>query len=246
MECLTLYVGREDRSDDDDSNPDTHAEARQPLTRDRVLRAAVALADRDGIAALSMRRLGQELGVEAMSLYNHVANKEEILDGVVDLVVAEIDPPLAGAPWKTALRARILSAREMLLRHPWASAVIVSRVNITPTMMRYMDTTGGIMLGGGFSVDLMHHALHVLGSRILGFTQELYDDSAAMAENPDVAAVMLEQMAAEYPNMTALATQVTHEGPQVGTGCDTQFEFEFGLDLILDGFERLLAGSATA
>ena len=228
------------------SDTKTDTDARPPLTRERVLRAAVALADRDGIGALSMRKLGQELGVEAMSLYNHVANKEEILDGAVDLIVAEVDAPIEGAPWKTALRSRILSARQMLLRHPWASAVIVTRVNITPTMMRYMDTMGGIMLGGGFSVDLMHHALHVLGSRILGFTQELYDDSAAMADNPDVAAVMLQQMAADYPNMTALATQVTHEGPQVGTGCDTQFEFEFGLDLILDGFERLLAESATA
>jgi len=227
------------------SDNKTDADARLPLTRERVLRAAVALADRDGIAALSMRKLGQELGVEAMSLYNHVANKQEILDGVVDLIVAEIDAPIDGGHWKTALRSRILSARQMLLRHPWASAVIVSRVNITPTMMKYMDTMGGILLGGGFSVDLMHHAFHVLGSRILGFTQELYDDSEAMADNPDVAAVMLQQMAADFPNMTALATQVTHEGPQVGTGCDTQFEFEFGLDLILDGFERLLAESAT-
>jgi AcrR family transcriptional regulator len=219
----------------------TGTEARQPLTRERVLRAAVGLADREGIAALSMRKLGQELGVEAMSLYNHVANKEEILDGIVDLVVMEVDPPDAGAHWKAALRTRILSARAMLVRHPWASAVIVSRVNITPTMMRYMETMGGILRRGGFSVDLMHHALHVLGSRILGFVQELYDDSAALAENPEMAAVMLQQMADEFPTMTALATQIAHDGALVGAGCDTQFEFEFGLDLILDGFERMLS-----
>ena len=224
----------------------TGTEARQPLTRERVLRAAVELADREGIGALSMRRIGQELGVEAMSLYNHVANKEEILDGVVDLIVGEIDPPEAGVHWKTALRNRILSARAMLVRHPWASAVIVSRVNITPTMMLYMESMGGIMRGGGFSVDLMHHALHVLGSRILGFVQELYDDSAALAENPEMAAVMLQQMADQFPNMTALATQIAHDGALVGTGCDTQFEFEFGLDLILDGFERMLSEPSTA
>lgn len=224
----------------------TGTEARQPLTRERVLHAAVALADREGIGAVSMRKLGQELGVEAMSLYNHVANKEEILDGIVDLVVMEVDPPDAGAHWKTALRNRILSARAMLVRHPWASAVIVSRVNITPTMMQYMESMGGILRGGGFSVDLMHHALHVLGSRILGFVQELYDDSAALAENPEMAAVMLQQMADEFPNMTALATQISHDGDLVGAGCDTQFEFEFGLDLILDGFERMLADPSTA
>jgi hypothetical protein len=181
-----------------------------------------------------------------MSLYNHVANKEEILDGIVDLVVSEIDPPLEGAHWKVAIRHRILAAREMLVRHPWASAVIVTRVNITPTMMGYMETTCGILRGGGFSVDLTHHAIHVFGSRIFGFVQELYDDSEALAESPEIARMMLEQMSTHYPYLTEVATQISHDGPLVGVGCDTQFEFEFGLDLILDGFERMLAAQSPA
>ncbi|HEY6608435.1 MAG TPA: TetR/AcrR family transcriptional regulator C-terminal domain-containing protein [Candidatus Limnocylindria bacterium] len=225
---------------------DSGTQARAPLSRERVLRAAVDLADREGIGSLSMRKIGQELGVEAMSLYNHVANKEEILDGIVDLVVGEIEPPLAGVHWKVALRRRILSAREMLVRHPWASAVIVTRVNITPTMMSYMESTCGILRGGGFSVDLTHHAIHVFGSRIFGFVQELYDDSEALAESPEVAQIMLDQMSSQFPHLTELATQITHDGPLVGVGCDTQFEFEFGLDLILDGFERMLADPAPA
>jgi AcrR family transcriptional regulator len=213
---------------------------RHPLSKQRVLEAAVRLADSAGIEALSMRRLGQELGVEAMSLYNHVANKEEILDGMVDIVVGEIDPPTTGTDWKSAMRHRILSARRSLLRHPWASAVIVTRVNVTPAMLQYMDSMAGILRGGGFSIDLTHHAFHVLGSRILGFVQELYDDSEAMADSPDASAVMLQQMAGVYPYITEMATAITHDSQTtVGSGCDDQFEFEFGLDLILDGLERL-------
>ena len=214
------------------------ATRRERLTRDRVLRAAVELADREGIGSLSMRKLGQELGVEAMSLYNHVANKEDLLDGMVDVIVKEIAPPDEGPDWKSILRRRILSAREVMLRHPWASAVVASRVNMTPTVMKLMDTTGGIFRRGGFSVDLTHHAFHVLGSRVLGFTQELYDDSAALEANPEIAAVMLKQMADEYPYMTEIGTQISHDAEIVGTGCDDQTEFEFSLDLILEGLER--------
>ena len=180
---------------------------RTPLSRERVLAAAVALADREGIEALSMRRLGQELGVEAMSLYNHVASKEDLLDGMVDLIVAEIDPPATDGEWKTALRSRILSARRTMLRHAWASAVITSRENASPVVMTYMDTTGGIMRAGGFSVDLMHHAFHVLGARVLGFSQELYDDSNPDAD-PDQMAVMARQMADQFPNIVAVMEQV--------------------------------------
>ena len=213
---------------------------RIPLTRERVLHAAVGLADAAGIEALSMRRLGQELGVEAMSLYNHVANKEDIFDGMVDIVVGEIDVPDSALDWKTAIRQIILSARRSLLRHRWASEVIISRVEVTPTMLAYMDSMAGVLRRGGFSVDLTHHAFHVLGSRILGFVQELYDDSEAMADSPDASAVMLEQMADVYPYITELAVAVTHDAETtIGGGCDDQFEFEFGLDLILDGLELL-------
>ncbi len=214
------------------------ARRRTPLSRERVLAAAVELADREGIDALSMRRLGQELGVEAMSLYNHVAGKEDLLDGMVDLIVGEIDPPATTGPWKKALRDRILSARRTMLRHPWASAVITSRNNASPVVMQYMDTTGGIMRGGGFSVDLMHHAFHALGSRVLGFSQELYDDSSPDVP-PDQMAAMARQMADQFPNIVAVMDQIIHdEASVVGSGCDDQLEFQFALDLILDGLER--------
>ncbi len=218
---------------------DPSTERRIPLTKERVLRAAVILADEAGIEALSMRRLGQELGVEAMSLYNHVANKEDILDGIVDIIVSEIDVSSNGADWKTSMRRRVLSAREVLLRHPWASRVIESRTNITPTMLQYMDSLIGIYLDGGFSIDLAHHALHTMGSRNLGFTQELFDDSES-EDSPEVAALLLQQMADVYPNISALLMEISHdEDSVVGQGCDDQVEFEFGLDLILDGLERL-------
>jgi len=211
---------------------------RAPLTRERVLRAAVALADRDGIDGLSMRRLGQELGVEAMSLYNHVANKEDILDGMVDVIVGEIDPPVAGVDWRTTLRERVLSARRVMLRHPWASVAVVSRKAPTPTVIEYMDSIARVLRTGGFSAELTHHAFHVLGSRILGFVQELYDDSEQLAGSPEVAA-MMEQLTDRYPYLAEMAMVATHDDQVVGTGCDDQVEFEFGLDLLLDGLERL-------
>ncbi|GAB3848015.1 hypothetical protein GCM10027610_068920 [Dactylosporangium cerinum] len=147
---------------------------RAPLTRDRVLRAAVDLADGTGIDALSMRNLAQTLGVVPMALYKHVANKEELLDGMLDVVVGEIDPPVAGTDWQSAVRERILSARRALLRHPWASRVLESRTAATPVVLQYMDSMIGMFRAGGFSVDLTHHVMHAMGSRILGFSQELF------------------------------------------------------------------------
>jgi AcrR family transcriptional regulator len=212
---------------------------REPLTRARILRAAVALADEGGVESLSMRRLAQELGVVPMALYKHVANKDELLDGMIDVVVAEIDPPIEGADWKSTMRERILSARRALLRHPWASRVLESRGEPTPTVIGYIDSMMGVFLDGGFSVELMHHAMHVMGSRMLGFSQELFDDAASMPA--EEAAEVWSQMADLYPNIAKLVPVAigTHEGPVVGGGCDDQFEFEFALDLVLDGLERL-------
>ncbi|HYZ12403.1 MAG TPA: TetR/AcrR family transcriptional regulator C-terminal domain-containing protein [Actinomycetota bacterium] len=216
---------------------------REPLSRERILGTAVALADESGVDSLSMRRIAQELGVVPMALYKHVANKEELLDGLVDAVIDEIEPPIAGDDWKTTMRERILSARRALLRHPWASQVIESRAEPTPTVIGYIDSMMGIFLRGGFSVDLMHHAMHVMGSRILGFSQELFDDTASVPE--DEALAMWTQMAEAYPNIATLVGAVSggeieHEEESiVGGGCDDQFEFEFALDLILDGLERL-------
>ena len=216
------------------------AEPRVPLSRERVLRAAIDLADESGIESLTMRSLGQKLGVEAMSLYNHVANKEDILDGMVDVVISEIndtvselDPP--SGDWKTAMRQRVLAAREILLRHRWAPGVLETRKNESAPMMRYYDSLIGLFQEGGFSNDLTHHALHALGSRALGFTQELYDDSQAP---PDMAAVA-RQIAGEYPNISAMLMEVTHDADTTLGWCDDQFEFEFALDLLLDGLERL-------
>jgi AcrR family transcriptional regulator len=211
---------------------------RVPLSRDRVLRAAVALADGVGIESLSMRKLAQELDVVPMALYKHVANKEELLDGMVDVVVGEIDPPVCGTDWKSAVRQRILSARRVLLRHPWMPRAIESRTNPTPVVLEYMDSMIGMFRAGGFSVDLTHHVMHTMGSRMLGFTQELFDDSQSF--NPDVQAAMLREMAGRYPHIVEIAMAVAHdEESVVGQGCDDQFEFEFALDLLLDGFERL-------
>jgi AcrR family transcriptional regulator len=214
---------------------------REPLTRERILRAAVALADEGGVESLSMRRLAQEFGVVPMALYKHVANKDELLDGMIDVVVAEIDPPIDRADWQTTMRERILSARRALLRHPWASRVLESRGEPTPTVIGYIDSMMGVFIDGGFSVDLMHHAMHVMGSRILGFSQELFDDAASMPA--EEAAAVWSQMADVYPNIAKLVPVAidTHEGPVVGAGCDDQFEFEFALDLVLDGLERLRA-----
>jgi AcrR family transcriptional regulator len=217
---------------------DAAAQPRAPLSKERVLRAAVAVADEGGVDALSMRRIAQELGVVPMALYKHVANKDELLDGMVDVIVGEIDPAAGGTDWKTAIRRRVLSARRALLRHPWASRVIESRTSATPAVLAYMDSMIGIFRAGGFSIDLTHHAMHAMGSRLLGFTQELFDDTADVS--PEVQAEMLRQLAGTHPHITELVTAITHdEASVVGQGCDDQFEFEFALDLMLDGLERL-------
>ncbi|MHA7261725.1 TetR/AcrR family transcriptional regulator C-terminal domain-containing protein [Arthrobacter sp. TMN-37] len=217
---------------------------RERLNRTRVLQAAVSLADEIGIDSLSMRRLAQELQVVPMALYKHVANKEELLDGMVDVIVGEIEPPAPEATWKSGVRSRVLSARRALQRHPWARRAIETRTGMTPAVLDYLESFIGAFLAGGFSLDLTHHAMHALGGRMWGFTQELFEDPAAPAAATTDAerAEMLRQAAQRYPNVVAIASAVTHdEGSVVGHGCDDQFEFEFALDLLLDGFERLHA-----
>jgi AcrR family transcriptional regulator len=214
------------------------AQPRSPLTRERVLRTAVALADQGGIESLSMRKLAQALDVVPMALYRHVANKDELLNALVDVVIEEIDPPLEGADWKTALRARILSARRALLRHPWASRLMESRKTPTPVVLGYMDSMIGMFRTGGFSLDLTHHALHAMGSRMLGFTQELFNDTTEV--DPAAEAEMWGSMADTYPYIYEIFSKISHDDAStVGPGCDDQFEFEFALDLMLDGLEKL-------
>jgi AcrR family transcriptional regulator len=212
---------------------------RTPLSRERVLRAAVVLADKSGVESLSMRKLAQELGVVPMALYKHVANKEELLDGMVDVIVGEIDTGSSGGDWKSAVRQRVLAARQILLRHPWARRVIESRTSKSPVVLDHMDSMIGMFRSGGFSVDLTHHVMHALGSRMWGFTQEVFDDDSASAP-AEVPPEILRAMAERYPHVMEIAMRADHDDESiVGQGCDDQFEFEFALDLLLDGFERL-------
>lgn len=173
-----------------------------------------------------------------MALYKHVANKEELLDGMVDVVVGEIDPPLSDTDWKSAVRQRILSARRSLLHHPWASGVIESRANPSPVLLAYIDSMIGMFRAGGFSTHLTHHVLHTMGSRLYGFTQEVFDDSPSL--DPTSTAMLVREMEGRYPHIAEMVGIVYHDQASVlGGGCDDQFEFEFALDLLLNGLERL-------
>jgi AcrR family transcriptional regulator len=210
---------------------------RAGLTRERVLAAAVELADESGIEAVTMRSLARSLGVEAMALYNHVANKEALLDGMVEVVWGEINEataPISGE-WKTAVRRRILAAREVLLRHRWAPSVLDSRTNALAPMNRYFDSLIGLFRESGFSYGLTHHALHALGTRAIGYSHEPWNDSEEVAD----LALVARRLAGEYPNIAAMLEGVTHDPDTTLGGCDDQFEFELAVDLLLDGLERL-------
>jgi AcrR family transcriptional regulator len=210
---------------------------RAPLNRQRVLRAAVALADRQGVGSLSMRKLAQELGVEAMSLYHHVANKGDILDGIVDVVFSEIDVSDGEADWKVAMRRRAISAREALRRHPWAIGLMESRSTPGPATLRHHDAVLGILRSAGFSIELAAHAFSALDSYIYGFA--LQEASLPFQNSEELAAVaetILERAPAdEYPHLTEIAVEHALQ-----PGYDYGNEYEFGLDLILDGFEQAL------
>jgi AcrR family transcriptional regulator len=214
--------------------------SRAPLTRDRVLQAAVELADRGGLDELSMRKLGQELGVEGMALYRHVRNKEDILDGIVDVVMREVEAPETPLDWKSGLRQLSHAARRVMLRHPWAPAVIVSRPDVGPATLSHIDAVLRNLDAGGFSIDMAHHALHVLGSRVFGFTQDPFNDANDVRPDPATAAAIAQALAVSYPSVGKLAAAATHDGG-LG-GCDDDFEFAFGLGLILDGLDRHRAG----
>lgn len=215
------------------SNP--AIEPRSPLSRERVLRAAVALADGSGTGSLSMRKLGDALGVEAMSLYNHVANKGDLLDGMVDFVFSEIDLPAAGADWKTAMRQRAISAREVLSRHPWAIGLMESRTSPGPATLRHHDAVIGSLRRGGFSIEMAAHAYSVLDSYVYGFAlQEASLPFENAEETADVAEMIFKGLPTdEYPYLTELTVEHVLQ-----PGYDYGNEYGFGLDLILDGLER--------
>jgi AcrR family transcriptional regulator len=213
---------------------------REPLSRDRVLRAAVALADEGGIGALSMRRLGEALGVEAMSLYNHIAGKDDLLNGMIDLVFGEIDLPACEGDWKSAMRQRAISAREVLGRHRWAIGLMESRASPGPATLQHHDAVLGCLRAGGFSLEMTAHAYALLDSYIYGFAlQEASLPFETPEETSEVAQDIFGQFTADqYPYLTELTVNhVLQPGYSFG------HEFEIGLDLILDGLARA-AGSA--
>ena len=207
---------------------------RAPLTRERVLAAAIDLADRDGIASLSMRKLAQELGVEAMSLYHHVANKDAILDGLIDLVFGEIDLPVGEADWKAAMRRRAISAREVLRRHPWATGLMESRSTPGPATLRHHDAVLGILRNAGFPLELAAHAYSLLDSYIYGFAlQETSLPFNTPEETAEVAQAMMAEFPADaYPHLTEIAVEHVLQ-----PGYSYASEYLFGLDLILDGLD---------
>ena len=211
------------------------------LSREGILAAAVALADRDGLAGLSMRKLAQHLGVDAMSIYYHLHDKDALLGAMADAVAAEIPPPDdkngdQDGPWTERLRSLIMGARRTMVRHPWAARVLEGRETPTPAVMLHIERVLAVLRGGGCSVDLSHHAIHLLGSRILGFSQDLFDDAPDARVAPEVMATQAKVWAESMPHIAELAVAVSHDGA-LG-GCDDDDEFAFALDLLLEGLER--------
>ena len=210
---------------------DTTAPRRPPLTRDQVVRAAVALADEGGVARLSMRKLGEAVGVEAMSLYNHVASKGDLLDGMIDLVFSEIDLPPADLDWKSAMRQRAVSAREALRRHPWATGLMESRTSPGPATLRHHDAVLGCLRGAGFSIEMTAHAYSLLDSYIYGFAlqETTLPFGTAQEAAPVAQQIFGPASAQQYPYLAELTVQHVLQ-----PGYDYGDEFGIGLDLILD------------
>lgn len=214
---------------------ETGSERREPLSRERVLRAAIVFADEQGIDALSMRKLGRQLGVEAMSLYKHVASKDDLLDGIAELVASEIHLPAPDTEWKTAMRDRAISAREVFSRHPWAVGIMEARANPGPASMRYYDTVIGSLRRGGFTVRMASRAFSLMDAYVFGYAaQEINLPFDSTEDVADIAEAIREQLPAnEFPHFTEMILDYVSR-PE----WNFQEEFEFGLDLILDGLEH--------
>ena len=211
------------------------AAERVQLSRDRVLRGAVAVADEGGIAALTIRTLAQGLGVKPMSVYHYVANKDEILDGIIDLVFSEIELPVAGRDWQTEMRRRADSARQVLRRHPWATPLLQSRLNAGPATLRHHNAFLATLRGAGFTVEQAAHAFALIDSYVYGFAMS---ERALPIHGPesvaDLAAVMVQRFPAdEYPHLFEFT--ISHV---MQPGYDFGLEFTFGLDLVLDALAR--------
>src|SRR6266550_5377363 len=214
----------------------SRAEPRTRLTRERVLRAALAHADAGGLEALTMRKLAEELGVAPMALYRHVANRDDLVDGMVDVVFSEIDLPSAGDDWRAAMRQRAISVRDVLSRHRWAIGLMESRANPGPANLRHHDAVIGSLRAGGFDMAMAANAYSLLDAYIYGFALTKmnlpFDTTTDIAE---MAETMLEPFpSGEYPNLAAFITEHAMK-----PGYDFADEFEVGLDVILDGLERV-------
>jgi AcrR family transcriptional regulator len=213
----------------------TETEPRLPLSRDRILRAALELVDDGGIDSLTMRKLGQALGFEAMSLYNHVANKDDVIDGILDLVLAEGELPSPSGNWDRAVRASAVSVHAALRRHPWASAVVMAPGRLRPARLRYMDSLLGRIREAGFSAETTYHAYHVLDGHIFGFSLWEASHSYSDADASEMMAAFERTITAdEYPYLREHGEQHFAEGPHQDVSA-----FEFGLDLILDGLKKI-------
>jgi len=210
---------------------------RGTLSRERVLNAALDLADEGGLESLTMHAIGRRLGVQAMSLYRHVENKEDLLDGLIDLVVSEVETPTGSADWKAAMRQRAISARRVFVRHPWAIGLVESRPRPGPATLRHHEWVLGVLLGAGFPVTLAGHAYGLLDSYIYGFAlQEPSLTYGSPEEHAAVGQATLQQVTPdEYPHLARVAREFIEAGTEYGAG------FEFGLDLILEGIEQALA-----
>jgi AcrR family transcriptional regulator len=210
------------------------------LNTDRVLRAAIDIADKRGIESLTMRKLAQKLGVEAMTVYYYFAKKDDIVDGILDLVVSEIEVPAKGGDWRAALRQSAISAHKVLLRHPWACSLMMSPARIRPARLRYMESLLGRLREAGFSAEMTHHAYHALDSHILGFTMWEVGYTTGIRALPDSGQRLRRELTlAEYPYLVEhMGEHVKKSGREGGEG-----EFEFGLGLILDGLEKFRARS---
>ena len=223
------------------AGPRPPAPSRSRLTRDRVLRGAMAVADSAGLSGLTMRSLADELGVKPMAVYHHVANKDEILDGIVDLVFGEIELPSTEGEWRSELRRRGRSARSVLRRHPWATPLMESRLNPGPATLRHHDAVIGTLRAAGFSITLTAHAYALLDGHLYGTALQeagLPADSREML--PEMAEAILARFPTEtYPHLAELTTKHV-----LAPGYDFGNEFDFGLDLILDGLERALTSAA--
>jgi|SRR5215472_3132222 len=212
------------------------ADHRVPLTKDRVVRAAVSLVDEGGTGALSMRRLGQALGVEAMSLYNHVASKDDLLDGIADHVLSEIDLPAAGGDWEAAIWRCAVSAHDILAAHPWACTLIMSIPRPLPSRLRYMDSVLRCLREAGFSPAAAYHGYHALDSHILGFTMWEAGHAIKPEEIADLVAFLPRLSQEGYAYLAEHAAQHL-----AGIDHEEEGEFEFGLRLIVDGLRRMRA-----